>query len=109
MSILQPHFLISNKISHPVTILPLKYFFTQKWSTSVTENFDFQTMLKSRQTLLKLIPRHYSELVSQITQIWHWINGNFLLTLNKWQKYLIKAINKKFVISIRWLNFVGKT
>ena len=41
-------------------IVPFKYFCAQKWSTSFAQNFDCQTLLKSRQTLLKLI---------QVTQI----------------------------------------
>ena len=67
----------SAKYNPTVIILPLKYFSAQKWSTSVTQNFDSQTLLKIRQTLLKLIHRHYSELVSQITQI----NSQTLLKL----------------------------
>ena len=60
-----------------VIILPLKYFFAQKWSTSVTQNVYSQTLLKIRETLLKLIHRRCSELVSQITQI----NSQALLKL----------------------------
>ena len=57
-------------------IVSFKYFCAQKWSTSFAQNFDCQTLLKSRQTLLKLIHRRYSKLVSetllkliQVTQI----------------------------------------
>ena len=43
-------------------MLPLKYFFAQKCFTSVTRNFDSQTCLKIRQTLLKLIHRHVTQI-----------------------------------------------
>ena len=50
-------------------MLPLKYFFAQKWSASVTQNFDPQILLKISRTLLKLIHMRCSELVLQIDQI----------------------------------------